>query len=354
VKVQANLEIDMKSQLAEANSKISDLEHRLHLQEAENQRLFHLLQEKEDIIHQLTQEELQPVTDEECQENEHLMIVLNEEIQNLDSNDLNGIKQVISHELKGYRKPILMDLLCRFSSVLSLLHKEVWRMNNMTAGGAEGGGAGENGGKNPRKIFQEFRSFSMDSKFDDYDSNSYSHNAEDIATNHFQSTQQHPQHHQQQHQQNHPQQQQQHPPQQQQQQNQSASLISSIRQNSFGNEPNRVTRSESLQELESPRAESIPAESPSPTPKSSGTSRLQRDSSSSIKHGLSRKLKPLLDGITIISHGMFGVKYKTFSLSPDGKTISWKELSKDEGKTFSLSDCERSSSSLPPSPPPPG
>lgn len=321
MKVQANLEIDMKSQLAEAKSKISELEHRLHLQESENQRLFHLLQEKEEIIHQLTQEELQPVTDEECEANEHLVIVLNEAIQNLDSNDLNGMKQVISHELKGYRKPILMDLLCRLSSALSLLHKQVWRMNDRA-------GSGDSGGKgisNQRKIFQEFRSFSMDSKFDDYDSNSYSHNAEDIPSSH-QNTQ--------------PSQQNQHLNPQQQQQNTQPSLISSIRQNSFGEESHQITKSESIQDLESPRAESIP-ESPSPTPKSSGPSRLQRDTSASIKHGLSRKLKPLLDGVTIISHGMFGVKYKTFSLSPDGKTISWKELSKDEGKTFTLSDCDR-------------
>jgi hypothetical protein len=344
VKVQANLEIDMKSQLSEANSKISELEHRLHLQESENQRLHHLLQEKEEILYQLTQEELQPLTEDECETNEQLVIVLNEEIQRLESNDLNGIKQVISHELKGYRKPILMDLLCRLSSVLSLLHREVWRMNNTAAaaGAAEEGGINGAGGTNPRKIFQEFRSFSSDSKFDDYDSQS--HHAEDSGgSNQYLHTQHHPQS--QHHTQHQPHQQQ--PPHLQQQGNQNqnqALLISSTRQKSFSLDSNHVLRSESVQELESPRGDSSVHDTPSPTPKSASaaaaSSRLQRDSSS-IKHGLSRKLKPLLDGATIISHGMFGVKYKSFSLSPDGKTISWKELSKDEGKTFTLSECDR-------------
>lgn len=281
VKVQANLEIDMKSQLAEANSKISELEHRLHLSEVENHRLTHLLQEKEEIINQLTQEEIRLITDEEKEANESLIISLNEEINLLESNDMEGIKQVIHSELKGYRKPVLMDIICRLSSMLSLLHKEVWRANSDSKTNNHG-----------RKLFHLSRSISMDSKFDDFDPVQVNSDAH-------------------------------------------SQIPLSGRQNSFGSI--HIPAMESSHELETPRPESV-YESPNQTPKS--PYRLQREPS--VKHGLSRKLKPLLDGTTIISHGMFGVKYKTLSLSSDGKTISWKELSKDDGKTLTLADCERS------------
>jgi hypothetical protein len=289
VKVQANLEIDMKSQLCEANNKISDLEHRLHLQEMENQRLFHLLRDKEEIINHLTQEELHPVTEAESETNDRLVIVLNEEIKTLESNDMNGIKQIIHHELKGYRKPVLLDLMCRLSSMLSLLHKEVLRAARAAESKVP---------SHPRKVYQENRSLSMDSKFDD-------DTPDPVGTNPHgtQLTLPH---------------------------RNSSGTINSI----------HITQSESITDPETPRAESV-NESPTQTPKSHALLR-----EPSVKHGLSRKLKPLLDGTTIISHGMFGVKYKTFSLAADGKSISWRELSKDEGKSFLLSECDRCHSSL--------
>jgi hypothetical protein len=286
VKVQANLEIDMKSQLLEANNKISDLEHRLHLQEMENQRLLHLLHDKEEIINHLTQEDLQPVTEAESDSNDRLVIVLNEEIKTLESNDLNGIRQVIYHELKGYRKPVLLDIMCRLSSVLSLLHKEVLRAASLAESKAAPSHA--------RKMYQDHRSLSMDSKFDDYPS--------DSGVTHHGTLLNLPVHH----------------------------------TNSSGVDMTHIIPSDSVHDPSTPRLQSV-NESPTQSPKPHS---LHREPS--VKHGLSRKLKPFLDGTTIISHGMFGVKYKTLSLSSDGKTISWKELSMEkEGKSFLLSECDR-------------
>lgn len=281
VKVQANLEIDMKSQLAEANTKISELEHRLHVSELENTRLAHMLQEKEEIINHLSLEELRSLTDEEKEANERLVISLNEDIKGLESHDMEGIEEIISQQVKGYRKPILVDVICRLSSMLSLLQREVCRANAETKS------------NHARKMFHLSRSFSMDSKFDDFDPvpvDSGDHNQ----------------------------------------------VIAPARQNSFGIGLPLSPSNENTHDIESPRAEST-YESPHQTPRS--PFRLQKEPS--VRHGVSRKLKPLLEGTTIISHGMFGVKYKTLSLSSDGKSISWKELSKDEGKTFLLADCER-------------
>lgn len=180
--------------------------------------------------------------------------------------DINGIKQIIQQELKGFRKPILFEITTRLSTILSTAYKEITRLTNETK-------------ITHRKLFQEHRSLSMDSKFDDDDPP-----VSDVIQSN-----------------------------------------SSPRQGSVGSNGFLDTNLTISASVESPTHSIKPFLFKEP----------------STKTGLSKKLKPLLDGTTIISHGTFGSKLKTLSLSHDGKFISWKELMKEkDAKTFLLSECE--------------
>lgn len=264
VKVHANLEIDIKSQLREARDRIAELEHQIKVYEDESVHLFKSLQEKEEILTTLTDEEVRGLSEEELEISEKISQLINDKMSNYEGNDINGVKQIVHQELKGFRKPILFEIVTRLSSILSSSHKEITKLTNETK-------------MTHRKIFQEHRSFSMDSKFDDDD----------------------------------------HPP--------LETIQSSPRQGSLGSNGYLESNMTINASIESPTSSIKPFLAKEPA----------------TKTGLSKKLKPLLDGTTILSHGTFGSKLKTLSLSPDGKYITWKELMKEkEGKTFLLAECE--------------
>ena len=267
MKVHANLEIDIKSQLREALNRVTELEHQLKEFEDERVNLIKSLQEKEEILTSLTDEEVRGLSEEEIELSERIAQLINDKMSSCDGNDVNGIKQIVQQELKGFRKPILVEISTRLSLILSTAYKEITRLTNESK-------------ITHRKLFQEHRSFSMDSKFDDED----------------------------------------HPP------LESTLTSSSPRQGSAGSNGYIETNAPVNPSIDSPTQSIKPFLSKEP----------------STKTGLSKKLKPLLEGTTIISHGIFGSKLKTLSLSSDGQYITWKELMKDkEGKTFLLSECER-------------
>mmetsp|Transcript_18695 Transcript_18695/g.27048 ORF Transcript_18695/g.27048 Transcript_18695/m.27048 type:complete len:769 (-) Transcript_18695:208-2514(-) len=269
VKVKANLEIDLRSQLQEALQRAKHLEHQIMAIEESKGELQRILHEKDSTLRHSIDEDTRPLTDEESSSCESIGEKIVSSIKGLPVGDIESVNSIVSAELSGLRKPMLLSVVAQIGTNLFQAYQEnSLRAENRLL-------------THPRMM--HLRSMSNESKDDDNISSRF---------NSYRSITDTP------------------PP--------------------TGIDPHCRTMSIDTNTLfRSTKSDDI---STAPT--------VVRDPAA-MRPGISRKLRPLIEGTTVISHGSFGsYKVKYLSLTSDCKYMTWKDmLDKRDPKVVLITGC---------------